>query len=117
MSDDTAIIMAMTQFEHDDYVAGGCDPHCHACDKKINVGDRWALKIVVPMTAAPSGLVVRVRAMYCEQCTQADCDLPATERANLQGRLRTALNTQSRPVVNLASPHRGCFVLDNGTKF
>jgi len=117
MSDDTAIITVMTQEEHNDYVADGCDPHCHACDKKINVGDRWALKIVVPMTAGSSGLVVRVRAMYCEQCTQADRDLPATERANLQGRLRTALDTQSRPVVNPVSPHRGCFVLDDGTRF
>jgi hypothetical protein len=112
-------VTVMTQREHDEYVTGGCDPHCHACTRKISVGDQWALKVFVPEATGPTGLVLRVRGMCCEECVRTDRNLPATERAALAARLRAAMTPPAspKPPSAPAVAGRGCFVLDDGTKF
>ena len=115
----------MTQEYHDHMVKMGCDPHCHACGKKLNVGDLWSFKVFVEGVITADGFLVGdISGSACEECTKEDRDLPADERRRLEERLqalRAPMNEKraasKKKKKKEARPRRGCFMLPDGTMF
>ena len=112
-------VVVMTREEHSDFVASGCDPHCHACGRGINVGDRWAFKTFFDVG---DDLGIRIRGTCCERCVIDERGLSPIEMANLQTRLQAAAAKRTAPAPEKpAEPkpptRHGCFVLDDGTRF
>lgn len=127
---DVPTLAKMTEAEHSDLVEGGCDPHCHACDRKIEVGDWWGFKTFIPRGAVlgVTGLVLdsTIRGTCCDVCMKADRGLSDEEKASLEKRLRAALEVPKKPAKpkepddrkeHPRNTHHGCFVLDDGTRF
>ena len=131
-------IAVMTAEDHAELLAGGCDPHCHACSRVLAVGDRYSFKVFVPRATLHGLDVGKIRGTACEECTKADRGLSEEERALMFERMAAAmaashqvvdgiLSNESRrarreTVDRLAEPpparsQRGCFVLPDGTRF
>jgi hypothetical protein len=123
----TTDLKVMTQEEHDELVAIGCDPHCHACDAKISVGDRWDFKVFMREgeLITKDGLVIgNVRGTCCATCIENDRGLSNEELNALEKRLRAvsirrAVSKTPPPAQTPMPPvaRHGCFVLDDGTRF
>jgi hypothetical protein len=124
-------IEKMTQATHDWMSSSGCDPHCHACGCKLNVGDEWGFhRFVDDEIVTEDGMRISgISGSACRRCIVEDRPLPPEERAILEDKLRAIRAPQPKkepkkePAASFGQglsavdmkTTPGCFIMDDGT--
>jgi len=118
-------LMTLNAAEREGYIAHGCDPACHVCGESIGVGDEYGMQTFVAedelFTITGGVIRANIRGMTCKRCVEEKRDWPESERKKMMDRLKRVLPPPQRKEVAEPEPERqvgrGCFVLDDGTRF
>lgn len=115
------------------FVAGGCNPACHACERRILPGDRFHLKPFFMKTVkgeygveidSESETVSSIDVMVCEKCSlknkrlpeyQAETVLEAADKNGLiqKGEVAGASRVQQKARESTPPTHHyGCMVVN-----
>lgn len=86
-------IVTMTKELHRLFKAGGCAPMCHACNKKLTVGESFKLSTLV--TAVRKGSLNYTdlesrEVMLCDTCTTEDLNKPEIDKIKIEKARRAA---------------------------
>jgi len=129
MSDDDGNFREqMTEEVREDFLKAGCDPACHICGELIAVGDWYGMQTFVAademFTLSGGVLRVNIRGTACVRCIDEKRDWPEEERKKMMERLARVVPPPMKPPEPEApkpEPERrtgrGCYILDDGTKF
>ena len=107
----------LTQKHYDMFVAEGCEPNCHICDKDIKVGNMFQLRTIHEAEASRD--TVSVQMMVCVKCV--DAKVPPEQQIlgvravlDLAGKPKKRKFHSEPSIPTSAPPKRGkgCFIVN-----
>jgi len=116
----------MTKEVREDFLKSGCDPACHICGELLGVGDWYGMQTFVAademFTLSGGVMRVNISGTACIRCIDEKRDWPEEERKKMLERLGRVMPPPMKPPEPETpkpkrEPGRGCYVLDDGTRF
>jgi len=94
----------------------GCEPTCHLCGKKLNLGDIFGFVSRVVAGSKETAILRSAKMSSCEECIDSGGRPKRDVDAEIQARLRVADASMDRQQQSRGS-HPGCFFDEDGRMF